>query len=523
MEKNFYTDEFEDFLKEKADRYKMYPTERVWKKIYRQLHTYRRWTMYGVSAILMGASFFGGKLILNGADSWISQSKNPHATNLSKNTLLAHPAEPNELIIAANNINLGPKHLADNTLQQDIDQTRKSNRNSLTVAWLNPGLMNAGNSSADQIADQISSSNSTPADITVDNSGDLSLSNEYDSDIHSDVSLSINENTKNVISLRNNKINLFPPFNVGRTNIDYRSLNKITNGINPEELFDALKKDPVQEAAAKASNTVAMMTPSDPLREEITEKNLPVLNRRKVNVQFYIGPTISYRRLTDRSNKINLNNRPLNSLVDPHLDVDSYVEHKPSIGFEAGANALVRLNQTFTFKTGLQFNLSRYQIKGFNYYDEPSLIELNSSTGGQADEVIVSLSRIRNFSGYSERIIHNQYMQVSMPIGLEMRVAGNSKLNFNIAGAVEPTYVLNHDSYLLSTDYKNYSREPSLARRWNVNSGVQAYVSYEKNGLQWQIGPQFRYQLLSSFDSRYPIKEYLVDYGIKIGVSKILK
>ena len=104
-----------------------------------------------------------------------------------------------------------------------------------------------------------------------------------------------------------------------------------------------------------------------------------------------------------------------------------------------------------------------------------------------------------------------------------MRVLGNGKLQFSIAGTIQPTYLLNSNNYLLTTDYAYYTREPSLYRRWNVNGGLEAFISYQIGGLRWQIGPQFRYQLLSTYNDNYPLKENLMEYGIKIGITKIIR
>jgi hypothetical protein len=104
-----------------------------------------------------------------------------------------------------------------------------------------------------------------------------------------------------------------------------------------------------------------------------------------------------------------------------------------------------------------------------------------------------------------------------------MRVIGNGKLQFNVAGTIQPTYLMNRNSYLLTTDYLNYTKEPSLFRRWNVNGGLEAFLSYQIGGFRWQIGPQFRYQLLSTYTNKYPIKENLMEYGIKIGISKTIR
>jgi hypothetical protein len=37
------------------------------------------------------------------------------------------------------------------------------------------------------------------------------------------------------------------------------------------------------------------------------------------------------------------------------------------------------------------------------------------------------------------------------------------------------------------------------------------------------LGPQVRYQVLSSYKDKYPIREYLIDYGFKLGIQKTLK
>ena len=97
------------------------------------------------------------------------------------------------------------------------------------------------------------------------------------------------------------------------------------------------------------------------------------------------------------------------------------------------------------------------------------------------------------------------------------------KVQLHIAGTLQPTYLLYNDTYLLSTDYINYIKEPSLVRKWNLHTSAEAFISYYVGSMRWQVGPQFRYQTLSSYNDRYPIKEYLIEYGVKFGVSKTLK
>ena len=51
MERQFYNEDFERLLKDNANQYKMYPSEKVWKGINSALHSRRRW--YGISALAM--------------------------------------------------------------------------------------------------------------------------------------------------------------------------------------------------------------------------------------------------------------------------------------------------------------------------------------------------------------------------------------------------------------------------------------------------------------------------------------
>ncbi len=58
MEKNFYHNDFEEFLKVKADQYKMYPSDRVWKGIDKSIRSRRRWYWSGFVLLLSGISYF---------------------------------------------------------------------------------------------------------------------------------------------------------------------------------------------------------------------------------------------------------------------------------------------------------------------------------------------------------------------------------------------------------------------------------------------------------------------------------
>jgi hypothetical protein len=134
-------------------------------------------------------------------------------------------------------------------------------------------------------------------------------------------------------------------------------------------------------------------------------------------------------------------------------------------------------------------------------------------------EVVSAGSNYRNFNGGQDEWLKNFYFQASVPIGAEVKLHGNDKMYIGAASTIQPTYVLGERAYLITSDYKNYAQVPWLMRRWNVNTNLEAFVAYSTGKLKWQVGPQVRYQLLSSFVNKYPVKENLFDFGLKVGIS----
>src|ERR1700753_1711121 len=67
MESNFYSDDFEQLIREKTEQYKMYPSEKVWKGIHSSLHTKRRWFFGSMAVLVLGTLFFAGKELITPA------------------------------------------------------------------------------------------------------------------------------------------------------------------------------------------------------------------------------------------------------------------------------------------------------------------------------------------------------------------------------------------------------------------------------------------------------------------------
>jgi hypothetical protein len=231
--------------------------------------------------------------------------------------------------------------------------------------------------------------------------------------------------------------------------------------------------------------------------------------------QLYFSPTATYRRLSGGV----LTNKSGTSIGNPK----DYLEHGPALGFEVGGAYMYRITRNLTVKAGLQFNYMRYSVKARANMNLPSP-DMRSPYGLSLDTANLPIPLRKPYSDSRSQIsLTNDFYQLSAPIGFELRVMGNERLQLNVGASIQPSYLLNTNVYYLTSDYGSYVKGPSQFRRWNLTGGVEAFLSYKlHNNLRLQAGPEFRYQLLSSFYNSYPIQEHLKGYGFKIGIVKAI-
>jgi hypothetical protein len=487
MQRNMYTDDFEKLIRQKADQYKMYPSDQVWKGVYKSLHGRKRWRWAGLAVLLLGIGIYTGN--------WYFSDK--PAARLAKN--------------------MQPSISAANDFQQQAPTS------AAPLRWITSnGTNNKTNTSANRTA----TANNTTTIVN-------NISTQQPFNVHESRSLQQQQPVSNYMA--DNAITAFSKEN-SLIIINDRSLTIVDENVTkataitplpePEASGEQAAKTPAEKALtsfADASSEAAVEEKSQGINwlQEYAVYQLAAKKAKRVGLQLHFSPTVNYRKLSGKSYYPvpELKSVPL----APNIvgDVDQFVKHRPALGFELGGSTTYRYSKRVTLKVGLQFNYSRYQIEAYQSMPEIATIALNNQTF--INDTVSSYSRIRNFSGYAEHEFSNHYFQLSMPVGLEYKVIGSGRLELHVAGTIQPTYLLNRNSYLITTDFKNYMREPSLVRRWNVNGGVEAYVSYNTGTIRWQVGPQFRYQLLSTYSRKYPIKEQLMEYGIKVGVSKTIR
>ena len=114
----------------------------------------------------------------------------------------------------------------------------------------------------------------------------------------------------------------------------------------------------------------------------------------------------------------------------------------------------------------------------------------------------------------------NYRLQISVPIGLKEALLENDKIRIDLASSIEPSYILKSQAFLISSDGRYYVEDPDLLRKMNLSGKFGTYITFKSQRIKWQLGPTLRYQLLSTYQKKYPVKEHLFDYGIRIGISK---
>jgi hypothetical protein len=469
MDRNFYDNNFEEFLQHKSDQYKMYPSDRVWDNVYSSLHGRKKWWAIGFSLLFIGAGLAGRQFIVSDLNQMTSQLNKPTpvtpVADLTENGTPPNTNWPFMRVVPENS----------NTGNNKLGEAGQPSTGAVNTTPFN-------NSRRSQLSMVTGSQKETAQAVplySIENGGIIGNNNNIDTDIPS---------AQTHAAASNKTVPV----------IGTPSLSIEENGLTTT----AGKTAPAQSAINQVENAAA-----DPVKSFSS----------RWSVQLHASPSISYRRLFNEDQQ-NSNHIPVSTAYAN--DINQYVRHRPAPGFEIGSNVQYKLSNNLTVFAGAQLNYSRYYIAAFRYRTEKASITLDKAF---VKDTLSGYTDIRNFSGYAPEQLQNKYLQVSIPVGAEIKLLGHKKLQFSVAGSLQPTFLLTSTSYLLSSDYKNYIQSPDLARTFNVHTNFEAIISYQSGGLKWQVGPQFRSQLLSSYSNQYQVREYLTEYGLKIGVTKTFR
>ncbi len=495
MENPYNHTEFEDFLKDQADQLRLYPSEHSWRHIQKELHGHKKWPALTAISVFVISLLVIGTLIIK--------------PEIKTSIIAANTPSINEAIanapVTVNNATQGPvlqskeSAFPENLAVHNITQN--------TIASVSAALFQQ----------QIAATNNDNNNVFVQNTNEVKNENKSVNSIFSETK---NEQTTaaNKAEDPNHKLDMF--------NFALKTISQpiaINNSFNYVD-FKGKQEEAEPFYFRYALNTYIDYNVEDILAASHKSYSFEVLKNSvpKLDFQFYLTPSISYRKLVDDAqgktastyvSAVSLATSPFT------IDIDKLVNYRPSIGYEVGFSLGYHLSDRLSIKSGFQFNMNQYNIDAYLYQNT------SSSTIPENEPTVFSPFLVNRSSGVSSVpfTLKNRFYQVSLPIGLDYKLAEHGRLSWNVAASVQPTYTFDKEPFVVSTNYKDYADGSKLMRNWNVNGNVETYLSYKMGSVKWQVGPQFRYQFLPTMSQKYPIKEYLLNYGLKIGFTKTIK
>lgn len=482
MDDKFYNRDFEQFVKNNADQYRMFPSEKVWKNIHHNLHTRSKWYGIGIGLLLLSIGAVTGVMV-----------SNPSSKHLVANAISKRPINTSAAVASQNQIPFKVESKPEEVANPSIAKFGTPE-----IFQNNPFSNTSSENELNEDAVAIQFTNSIlPALQTIISSAGIAI--YMDKDLP-DVAIKMPVIAKKQIETTPAAASIL-------------FTEPVSTSSNKEDLADKATQ------AKQPETTVAKEENGYPLTiESVVNSYQYRKSRKKLRWEMFVTPTVTYRRLSENKDFINASQAVSNSLsYTAFTDINSLVKHKPDIGLQFGVTTAYPLFKNLNIVGGFQFNVSKYDIRAFYSNSEIATIALNTGAGANS---VSTTTNYRNFSsGNDVNWLRNFYFSASIPVGLDLKIAQKGKSTIGIIGTVQPTYILSDQAYLITTDYKNYAEMPSLIRKFNVNTGLELYTTFSAGKTKWKIGPQARYQTRSSFKAPYPVKEHLFDFGIKLGVT----
>src|SRR6478735_3788346 len=415
MDDKMYQDEFEQFLQDEVKQHRMYPSDHIWKNIRTELHGYRA---------LPALTFISLFII----------------TALTISTLLNNHPDRHVLIPAAAVINQHALAQSENATVPVSQQPVATNY----FETITPGQVTAAT-----FANLVE----TPAQeslVVRNNSNDFAA-----------VTVKTISNNDQRVYVNKQADKAIPE--VATFTIENAF---VANAVAEKNTLPELITAETSSTTADQKKTDTHSSADDYLKDFGFVTVTPTSRRNsKFGFQFYVTPSNSYRILSDEKVKeiiqpavaATITNATQNAPLSANLsaDVNDIVRHKPAMGFEIGFAVLYNISNKLKFKTGGQLNVRQYYIETFQSLtnDLTSLSLINY----RGIETVSFYSPYNNNTGYRKTQLDNKVYQLSIPIGIQWDAVQGKHFGINAEGSVQPTFTLNTNTYLLSTDYKHYT------------------------------------------------------------------
>lgn len=490
MENRLYDNELEDLLKQQANQHRMYPSDHVWRKIHAEVHSPSRWPALSIVAFFIIASLVVGTLIIK-----------PHHDVVVAATTTVIPTQNSsstEEATTAEQVSNYAKHLQVNSFTQQTiaSVTKNIETNGADELLILPSVTST---TIDKTAIVLNSEKVAPA---LHNVAAEKIEKDDDTD---EKNLVVNtESFPDVRLLFSNN------FAIPSANNNGFYFSNAAYNYETEFPFARRSNNTALDFDLTGGTTVY----SSPLKQ-IGKKS------SRLDFQVYITPSISYRRLVDDVQG-SLSKSYITALpyaANYVVDLNNVIKHRPAVGYEIGFSLGYNLNKKLAIRSGFQFNTRQYNIAAYAHSSEPATVALSSDN---SNLVLNTVSGFRSIQGSQPIELKNRYYEISVPVGIDWRPI-NRKFAWGISASVQPTYTFDKEPFIITSNYKNYADGSQLMRNWNINANFETYLGYNTGKYRWQIGPQFRYQVLATMANAFPIREYPLDFGIKLGLTRSLQ
>ena len=478
MEQNNQNNEFEHFLKDSISDFIMIPQRKVWYGIYNHLHPEKKWPSIAVCFCILVSIMHLGISNNKNINNEIQQAKNKETSNQN---LVATQLIKDNLI--------------------DINTYVKNNIKKI-IEPISPIALHTSTYTAKQI----------PA-ATIDKSS-FSSSFIDKNNTESTTKNKLNIKTENAIATQNELL---------VNNVEsITKENIITPAIISSEISTSSKKDILESLA-----TVAKAEDKNDIVEKKTETKqdngissflslikLPK-HKKKNDISYYITPSIGFRRLLQKDNTKNVaaTNSTFAAITSNYGTADANLEDNKAFNFEIGGTIDHKISKKVKLKAGLQINYTNYISKATTL-DHPTQSTVAARYASTQYKSV-------DFSAIPGDVnLNKTTLQISIPLGISYTIMGNEKVKWDVAGTLQPSLIIAGNGYVLSADKKYYLTEKDLLNRFNISAGVESFLSIKTaNGIHLNVGPQLRYQLLSTYKKNYNFTENLFNVGMKIGIS----
>lgn len=502
MEREFYTDEFEQLIREKSDQFRMYPSKRVWHSIYNNLHPSRRWPSFVISILFLTSLVSIG--YLNTSD------------NQVKNRIAGRQTSSNSTLKKTNSIS-----------SEDNINTQLYNNNNT-----NTPIAQAVNStvSSDLLIPGPGSNVTATADVNTIEPNTSAQNKKQD------IIRSVTEYIyTNQLFADIDEVNKKNPAKTGATlvekkveaksdeveNEDINIDSKVRISVLPP-VAESLVGDDKANAGNEPKNKPAIAA-ADNHSEKAWIENFALYNKParsqwkdRMSFIFYATPAVNYRKLTTES-------KGSSAPFATTGDINKAISQRPGIGIETGIGLSYAFAKNFRLKAGLQFNYTNYNINAdqTSHPIQTTILLTDPATGYSYPAARTStIANTYDNSALQPVTLHNRTYQVSIPVGLAYKLSSNKNVEWFMGATAQPSYIFGGKAHLISSDLKNYVSDPSSIRNWNLNIGIETYMTYKLGSYSLQVGPQVRYQVYSTYRKDIALIEKPYAVGLKMGIIK---